>query len=686
MYKKYLVRQNSHNDCASACLLSIMKYYGVYASLDEVSYIVKTTNSGTNALNLINGSRTFGFNGFGIHYSYEEITSNQVTFPIICHVLRNNMYHFIVVYKVKKDYLIVMDPSTNIIKLNKKEFEHIYLNTSIVIYPVKKHEGKYENKKLYEFIFDYIKLEKVNILKTIIMSIIVILLSLFSNYYFYTAIDKIIPNYNYKYFIIITIFFINVFLVKDILEYIKNRLFINIETSIYTKLNIDIIRKLFNLPYLFFKSKSTGEVESRINDLKVFKELISEFIISLFINILFVLISFIILSIINIKLLIMNISFIIVYLLVVCIYKIIFNNNTNEILISEGYYNKVLIDNINSYEINKNLNLIETKNKDIEISFIKYINRFKIYENKINNKSLFKNIISDFAYVITIFYGIKFITNNDMSLSLFILFNSIIYYFIEPLKSIFDLNPNFEYLKNTYKRIYDLLIIKEESDELSNSYVKGDINIKDLSYTFNGYDKVFDEVNLSIKYGSKYLIYGSSGNGKSTLIKIILKYINDYLGEIKINNINLRDINKNIISNSFTYVGQNNYLINDTLKNNIIYGRIVDSLEYEKIIDICNLSDLRNNTFRDELLIEDDGFNISGGQRQKIILARSLLKKSNYIILDEALSEVGIDEEKQIIKKLFNIYQDKTIIYISHKKEIIDMFKDKYYLERSKRS
>ena len=84
-------------------------------------------------------------------------------------------------------------------------------------------------------------------------------------------------------------------------------------------------------------------------------------------------------------------------------------------------------------------------------------------------------------------------------------------------------------------------------------------------------------------------------------------------------------------------------------------------------------------------MLEDNGFNISGGERQKIILARSLLKNSNYIILDEALSEVNFEEEKEIINKIFNYFKDKTIIYISHKKEIIGLFNEKYNLERKEK-
>ena len=235
-----------------------------------------------------------------------------------------------------------------------------------------------------------------------------------------------------------------------------------------------------------------------------------------------------------------------------------------------------------------------------------------------------------------------------------------------------------------YKRIYDLLIMREKTYKDDNIDLKSDIIINNLSYSHNKIDYIFENINLKIKYGSKFLIYGRSGSGKSTLIKIILKYLEDYKGEILFDNINIKDIDYNMLNN-ITYLSQNNYLNNDTLKNNIIYGRDISDSEYEKVLDICNLKYLRDsNKLRNDFIIEDNGFNISGGEKQKILLARSILNNSNYLILDEALSEVGLNEEKEIINKLFYIYHDKTIIYISHKKEIISLFKDKYKLERSK--
>ena len=128
MNKKIIVKQNGYKDCGSACLLSIMRYFGLEASQEEVSYILKTDIDGTSAYDIINGCKSFGFDGYGIHYTYEEIINNQISFPIICHVKIDNMYHFIVVYKVKKDKIIIMDPASVKCKISKEYFKEIYLH------------------------------------------------------------------------------------------------------------------------------------------------------------------------------------------------------------------------------------------------------------------------------------------------------------------------------------------------------------------------------------------------------------------------------------------------------------------------------------------------------------------------------------------------------------------------------
>ena len=397
-----------------------------------------------------------------------------------------------------------------------------------------------------------------------------------------------------------------------------------------------------------------------------------------------ILISFAVLVNISIKLFMIILFQLLIYIFIVIIFKNKFSIKNENMLIKEGEYNKIISENINGYETNKNLNMINYSIKKIDVKFNSYIDSSLSYKNILNKQNLFKTLIVDIFYLFIIFLGITMVSNKIISLGEFILFNTIVYYFAEPIKNIVDLYPEVNYLKNIYRRINDLLIVKNDKDILKDIILKEDIVIKDLSYSYDGYKKLFDNVSLKIKYGTKYLLYGESGIGKSTIIKILIKYINDYEGDIYFGDLNLKDISKNSLLDNIVYVSQNSYVNHDTLKNNIVYDRNISDLEYERVLEICNLKELRNNKkMRNDFLIEDNGFNISGGERQKIILARSLLNRFNYLILDEALSEVDYFEEKQIINRIFDIYHDKTIIYISHKKEIINMFKDKYKLERS---
>lgn len=681
--KKLMVRQNGLKDCGPSCLLSIMKYYGCEASHEEVTFILKTDIDGSNAYNIINGSRNYGFDGYGVHYTYEEIINNEISFPIICHIIKNNMYHFIVLYKVNKNTITIMDPSTNITKISFDEFKEMYQNTSLVIYPVKQVNNLRNKNKLLEVILSYLNLEKNKIHKIILISILLIMISILLNYYTLIIIDYILPNYNLSILIKLTIMFLITAVIKSSINFIRGKLIIDINSKISISLNNDVIRKLFNLPYQFFKNKPTPEVISRINDLKDLKDSLTEIIINVSTNILLVLISMIILLKINIKLFIIYLIEIIIYILVLIIYKRTNNKYIDNILINESNYNKTLNESIYSYEINKNLNLLPETLKKIEISNIKNIFNHKKYETSLNTQHFIKELTTNLTYIFSIFISSIFIHKNIISIGNFLLFNSLIYYFTDSLKSILDLEPNINYIKNVYRRINDLLLVTTKEELATNRFIVGDIVISNLSYT-NSLIPLFDNVSLKIEYGSKFLLYGESGSGKSTFIKILLKYLEDYKGEILIDNKNIKDISSNIISNSVTYVSQNNFLLNDTLKNNIVYDRKIKDEEYENVIHLCNLDNLRNNKLRDNMIIEEDGFNISGGERQKIILARSILKDSEFIILDEALSEVGVKEEKEIIKKLFDYFKDKTIIYISHKKEIISMFKDKYKLERSK--
>ena len=166
------------------------------------------------------------------------------------------------------------------------------------------------------------------------------------------------------------------------------------------------------------------------------------------------------------------------------------------------------------------------------------------------------------------------------------------------------------------------------------------------------------------------LLNGHSGCGKSTICKIIHKDLSVNSGKVLIDGININDLNLSTIRDNILYVSQKEELFTASIKENILMDRNIDLEEFNKICDICAVEEIvKKKSLRYDSLIENGTFNLSGGERQRIILARALLKKANIIILDEALSEVDKKLEAKIIKNIRKYFQDKTIIYISHKNQ-----------------
>ena len=474
-----------------------------------------------------------------------------------------------------------------------------------------------------------------------------------------------------------------VIFLKNIFENIRSKLLINIKLIISKSVTNMSFNHIMNLPYHHIKNKPTGEISSRLYNLENFKDLVSTIMLNIFVNIFLVVVSMIILIILNKSLFLISIFIIMFYSIVVFFYSIIFKNKINELQIEEGIYSSKLVESLNGYETIKNLNLINETVDNVNSSYSKYLNKYKSFEYSYSNERTFKEIINEIGMLVISILGLIFVKKNLMTIGDVIMFTSLVLFFIEPIKELLNLVPSIKHASISYERINDLLMIeKENSNNENKKMISGDISISNLSYSYNNTTNILKGINLNIKKGEKILIHGKSGIGKSTLAKILLKYINNYNGNIKINNINLKDINNDVIRNSFSYISQNEILLSNTIKNNIILNRNIKDEEYNEIIKICNVDKIIDSKpLRNNFLIEEDGFNLSGGERQKIILARGLLKKFNILILDEALSEVGFEEELKIIKEIFKKYKNNTIIYISHKKEIINFFENKYLIE-----
>ena len=154
-----------------------------------------------------------------------------------------------------------------------------------------------------------------------------------------------------------------------------------------------------------------------------------------------------------------------------------------------------------------------------------------------------------------------------------------------------------------------------------------------------------------------------------------MKYYSVNRSTVFINNYDINDISLNTIKNNISYISQDEILYTGSIKDNIILNRNIDDKEFLKVTKITRVDEIINNSLLGyDMILEENGFNISGGQKQRIILARALLKKSNIILIDEGLNQIDINLERKILKDVFRVYKNKTIIIVSHRKENIDLY------------
>ena len=626
--KKYpFEKQIGLKDCGVASLKMIIKYYGGDYPIENLRMLTNTSKSGTSAYDLIEGAKKIGLDSTGYEVKLEDIDSKLL--PIIAYTVIDKIYqHYVVIYEInyRKQELIIGDPATKLKKIKMEDFKKIYQNVIISFSPLK----KLPIIKEQPIIKNEIKLMLLNNKKTVFSILVLSLLITLLTTIITLSIKILLDNINIIFFSMTFI----IAIIKFILELMNNKSILKLQFKINQSLYQKIFEKIVFLPYQYYRNRTTGEILSKITNI----EKVTNFIINTFsnltINLLIIIFSFILMYLINIKMLFV----ILILTFLICIISLIYKEKRTSYL-TQTISDKSIIDSylyeaISGFETVKGLNIEEciiNKMNEKNNNFLKTKNKYSL----INVKEYgLQNLIYIIGNIVFILIGTKFIKDGIMRISDFVLFFSLYNNFSEPFINIIDYLRDFKDVKISIKCIEDLFIPDQCIEENVVSYHKNTI------------------------------ILGPSGVGKSTLLKKIKGYYSSN--------------NEDII-----YISQNEILFTDTIYNNILIAN-KNKEDLDKVIDICELKSVIDaRKLKGNSLIEENGYNLSGGEKQRIILARSIIKKPKMLLIDEGLSEVNIDLERRILKNIMDNYKDMIIIFVSHRKENIDLFDEVINLERN---
>ena len=668
-----VVRQEDITDCGACCLKMIIKYYGGDYPLFHLKQLTHTDQFGTNAFLIKEAALKLGLNAKVLKGNLEDIKEEDL--PIIAHVIPNKSYeHFIVIYKLDKKHALVTiaDPALGKRVITYGDFFEISTGNFIFFDSNKKLANISVGKKINNLILNAFINNKILFLFIILISIFFIFLNIFSSYAFKFLIDNVFSYNSIDNLIFFFIFFNIINLFKNIFQYMR----LNMINYFNFQMDKILIRKLFNhlvyLPFLYYKNKSSADVINRINDLINVKNNLTKIILSIVIDGFLALTILLFLFKINFLLTVLSLLLVLIYLLIILIINPIYNYYIEEEKKKNSEVNSFLHSNLRTIDSIKNLNMEEYVINKFNTIYEKYYFLNKKSTKFLNKVWFIKNIIYDIYLVILYYIASKFIISDKFTLSMFITYVSLLSYFIEPVKNIIDLNENIKNLKLSLKRANELFDIKEEKFLIDEKYqkdvLKGDIEFKNISYSYNGYKEILKDFSLKIKEKSKVLLSGDTGSGKSTVARILMNYFSVDKGEVLINKKELSSYNLVNIRKSITYVSQNETIYNDSLYRNIVLDNSVNYDDFLNICKICKIDEIVNkNKFKYDMYLEEDGFGLSGGEKSRIFLARALIKKSSIYIFDETLSNIDIEKEKDILKDIFDNFKDSTFIVITHR-------------------
>lgn len=677
MNKKFIVRQQDIRDCGICCLQSIIKFYGGFVPLETLRLDTKTNNNGTTAYNLILTAKKYGFNAIG--RKNISLYSEELILPAIAHVVTDKgINHFVVIYKVTSKHLHIMDPAKGYVRLTKESFRGNWTNVILIFNPYKKIPLMKLNHDVKKLFISVLSNQKELLLKIVCNNIIITLVSIFISYYFKIVISSIDNDFRNT-----TIFIIILFLIFHILKiyfnYIKNELTIYLNKNIDLLIIPEFISHIFKLPLSIICSRTTGEILTRIKELDNIKALFSELFVSIILDLFLVVCSVFFLNNISNELFFILCIMVLLYMVVGFFINPIVLRKLNDNIDLETDFNSLLGEKIGAVESIKNLGVTNQVICSLENSYTKYQENTFNYSLFFNNFVTIKSIINDIGLFIISSYGVYLIMESKLTLLSLITFNTLLTYFIDPIEDCIDILPKFSLIKLSINKISEFLNIETENLGKFEQFYNGDIEFKNVKYSYNDIDEVVGNFNLFIPKKSHCVIIGHTGSGKSTLCKMINRNIDDYKGSITIGGVNVKDYSLNTLRKNILYVSQREKIFNDTILNNITLQKKISKKELNEILKITKVDEIIDKkAMRLESFLYDEGFNLSGGERQRIILARSLILKPEILILDESLSEIDRKTETEILEAIDVNFPNLTIIYISHTdtkcfKNIIEM-------------
>lgn len=675
-------KQPDYMDCGPTCLRMVAKYYGKAIPLQEFRELTQTIREGSSILGISNAAEKIGFRTLGVKVTFEQMVEDA-SFPCIAYW---NQEHFVVVYRIKNDIIIVADPAHGLLKYDKVEFLKSWLGDGhkgilLSLEPGPEFDAEESvsdqmmiKPKGFSFLFRYLFRYKKLLVQLVISLLAGSLLQLIFPFLTQSIVDIGVQNNDIKFIYLILFAQLMLFFGRTTIEIIRGWILMHISSRINISLVSDFFVKLMKLPIAFFDSKMTGDIMQRIDD----HQRVENFLTSSTLNVLF---SFVNLMIFSCVLAYYNMTIFLVFAVGSALYFtwIVFFLKRRADLDFKRFAQ-------NSQNQSKVMELI-TGMQEIKLHNAERQKRWQwesiqVHLFKINLKGLAleqtqhegSNLINELKNILITFLAAKLVIDGQITLGMMLSISYITGQLNNPIMQLVGFTQHLQDAKLSLERLSEIHN-KQNEESLSNEIkdIDPDVPIvfKNVSFQYVGMhrDMVLKNLDLTILANKVTAIVGSSGSGKTTLMKLALKFYEPSIGEISLAHQNLNMISPTTWRDQCGVVMQEGFIFSGTIASNIAIG--VDDIDKQRLLHAVKIANIKEYIealpLRYNTKIGMEGIGLSTGQKQRILIARAVYKNPAYLFFDEATSALDANNERVIMNNLNQFFKGKTVLVIAHR-------------------
>lgn len=664
------IYQMEATECGAASLAMILGYYGKYVPLEQMRIETGVSRDGCNAKNILRGARKLGLDAKGYRKSLDKLM--EVKPPCIIHW---NFNHFVVYEGYKGDKFYINDPAVGRRKLSREEIDAAF--TGIVLVFEKKDEFQKSKKEssLTTFVKERLAGQYSSVTALISIGLLLVFPGMMIPVFSQVFIDDILlgGNNNWMFAFLVIIGFTILF--QGVLTFYRGTLLQKLQNKMSMISAHKFLSHMFRLPMNFFDQRYAGDLAQRVENNNNVSNFLAGELAETVLNIFVAAFYLILLLLYSPMLTLIGLFSIALNLIMVKFSSKAIENSTMKMQQDEGKMVGTVFAGLN---ITSTLKASGAENEYISRIMGYYAKTISL-EQKLGKLQQVLNAVPEafngISSILVLMFGGMLVIGGGMTAGNLVAFTALLESFTAPVDKLVEFIQKIQKLKADMSRVEDIMKYEEdkkfeESTELVERTTKlaGDVVLENISFGYSRLDPpLVADFHFHLNCGSSIAFVGSSGCGKSTVSKIVSGLYLPWTGEVRMDGIPVKNIPKEILSSSVSTVSQSITLFSGTIRDNLTMWN--SSILEEDIIraakDACIHDVITKKPGAYEYELTEGGSNMSGGQRQRLEIARALVTNPTILIMDEATSALDPLVEKEIIDNIKR--RGCTCVIVAHR-------------------